>query len=165
MTGGVNMTAGDMSNRVHDRDHGDPEGEGDAEDADAESGQDGAQECAPATGKHQKECAQRFGGEALSHRGSSPCGFRSALCRGTRQSAAGEGRTTDRRRALWLGGQHQIEQRLLRAHGWLERSGWIYDIWKGAGCSILAFEFFYDILLQLRGFLNSIFALQRSQFS
>ena len=30
----------------------------------------------------------------------------------------------------------------LRLHGWLERSGWIYSIRKGAGSSILAFEFF-----------------------
>ena len=35
-----------------------------------------------------------------------------------------------------------LDQRLLRLHGWLERSGWIYCIWKGAGSSILAFEFF-----------------------
>ena len=57
-----------------------------------------------------------------------------------------------------------LDQRLLRSHGWLERSGWIYCIRKGAGCSILAFEFFQDILLELRGFLNPIFALQRPQF-
>ena len=35
-----------------------------------------------------------------------------------------------------------LDQRLLRLHGWLERSGWIYSIRKGAGGSILAFEFF-----------------------
>ncbi len=35
-----------------------------------------------------------------------------------------------------------LGQRLLRSHGWLERSGWIYCIRKGAGCAILAFEFF-----------------------
>jgi hypothetical protein len=35
-----------------------------------------------------------------------------------------------------------IDQRLLRPHGWLERSGWIYCIRKGAGSSIRAFEFF-----------------------
>ena len=34
-----------------------------------------------------------------------------------------------------------LDQRLLRLHGWLERSGWIYCIRKGAGSSILAFEF------------------------
>jgi hypothetical protein len=48
----------------------------------------------------------------------------------------------------FVGGESQgstygaIDQRLLRLHGWLERSGWIYGIWKGAGSSILAFEFF-----------------------
>jgi hypothetical protein len=31
---------------------------------------------------------------------------------------------------------------LLRLHGWLERSGWVYCIWKGAESSILAVEFF-----------------------
>ena len=81
-----------------------------------------------------------------------------------RKCKRGKGRTTASG-ALRSRGQHQIEQRLLRSREWLERSGWICDIWKGAGCSILAFEFFYDILLELRGFLNSIFALQRSQFS
>ena len=30
----------------------------------------------------------------------------------------------------------------LRLHGWLERNGWIYSIRKGAGGSVLAFEFF-----------------------
>jgi hypothetical protein len=35
-----------------------------------------------------------------------------------------------------------LDQRLLRLHGWLERSGWIYCIRKGTGSSILAFEFF-----------------------
>ena len=35
-----------------------------------------------------------------------------------------------------------LDQRLLRLHGWLERSGWISCIRKGAGSSILAFEFF-----------------------
>jgi len=35
-----------------------------------------------------------------------------------------------------------LDQRLFRLHGWLERSGGIYCIWKGAGSSILAFEFF-----------------------
>ena len=35
-----------------------------------------------------------------------------------------------------------IDQRLLRLHGWLKRSGLIYWIRKGAGSSILAFEFF-----------------------
>ena len=53
---------------------------------------------------------------------------------------------------------------LLRSHGWLERSGWIYGIRKGAESSILAFEFFQDILLEFRGFLNPAFALQRPQF-
>ena len=35
-----------------------------------------------------------------------------------------------------------LDQRLLMLHGWLERGGWIYCIRKGAGSSILAFEFF-----------------------
>ena len=39
-------------------------------------------------------------------------------------------------------GRRRFEQRLLRLQGWLERSGWIYGIWKGAGSSILAVEFF-----------------------
>ena len=45
------MAAGEMANGVHDGDHGYPEGEGDADDADAESGQTGAQERAPAAGE------------------------------------------------------------------------------------------------------------------
>jgi hypothetical protein len=35
-----------------------------------------------------------------------------------------------------------FDQRLFRSHGWLERSGWIYSIRKGAESSILAFKFF-----------------------
>ena len=35
-----------------------------------------------------------------------------------------------------------LDQRLLMLHGWLERGGWNYCIRKGAGSSILAFEFF-----------------------
>ncbi len=35
-----------------------------------------------------------------------------------------------------------FDQRWLMLHGWLERSGWIYCIRKGAGSSVLAFEFF-----------------------
>lgn len=57
-----------------------------------------------------------------------------------------------------------IDQRLLRPHGWLERSRWISCIRKGVGSSIRAFEFFQDILLEPRGFLNTTFALQCPQF-
>ncbi len=57
-----------------------------------------------------------------------------------------------------------LDQRLLRRHGWLERNGWIYCIGKRAGISILAFEFFQDILLEPRGFFNPIFALKCPQF-
>ena len=57
-----------------------------------------------------------------------------------------------------------LDQRLLRLHGWLERNGWIYCIRKRAGSSILAFEFFQDILLEPRGFFNPIFALKCPQF-
>ena len=60
---------------------------------------------------------------------------------------------------------HVIDQRLLRSHGWLERSGWIYRIRKRAGSSIRAFEFFYDFLLELRGFLNMAIALKNAEFS
>ena len=57
-----------------------------------------------------------------------------------------------------------IDQRLLRSHGGLERSGWIYCIRKGTGNSIRAVEFFYDFLLKLRGFLNVAFALKNVEF-
>ena len=52
-----------------------------------------------------------------------------------------------------------LNRRLLSLHGWLEWSGWIYGIWKGAGSSILAVEFLYDFLLEPCGFLNLTFAL------
>ena len=56
-----------------------------------------------------------------------------------------------------------VNQRLLRLNGWLRWSERISGMRKRAGGSIRAFEFFDDLLLELRRFLNPIFALQCPQ--
>jgi hypothetical protein len=51
-----------MANGVGHRHHGQPEGERDTEYPNAELQKDGSQQRAPATGEHQPERADRFGG-------------------------------------------------------------------------------------------------------
>ena len=69
---GIDMAARDVAEGVDHSHHGHPEGEGDADNADAESRQARTQECAPAAGKYQKECAECFGGQSLHHHPASP---------------------------------------------------------------------------------------------
>ena len=56
-----------MANGVDHRDHGQPEGERDPEDPNAELRNRGAQERAPAAGEHQPERAERFGHQSIRH--------------------------------------------------------------------------------------------------
>jgi hypothetical protein len=56
-----------MANGVGHRHHGEPEGKGDPEDPNAELGNAGAQERAPAAGEHQPERADRFCRQSIRH--------------------------------------------------------------------------------------------------
>jgi hypothetical protein len=56
-----------MAKGIDHRDHGHPEGEGDAEDPNAELWKAGAQERAPAAGEHQPERAERFCHQSICH--------------------------------------------------------------------------------------------------
>src|SRR5882672_12316420 len=60
-----------MANGVGHRDHGQPEGERDPEDPNAEVRNRGAQERAPAAGEHQPERADRFCRQSICHLASS----------------------------------------------------------------------------------------------
>ena len=89
MTAGLIWQPEIWPNGVDRRDHGQPEGERDPEDPNAELRNRGAQKRAPAAGEHQPERAERFGGQSLSHQ-CLPCQWiLPALCPAARQSASG----------------------------------------------------------------------------
>src|SRR6185295_1130725 len=102
--GGVDMTARYMAEGVHTHDHGHPEGEGNPNDPNAELRNTGAQECTPAAGKDQPECAERFDNESICHRKPpyTVCAW-PALCPVNRKSARVETPLGDAYRIFFLG--------------------------------------------------------------